>query len=100
MTEKRFNYIKIRLSLAQLEKYNNQKIIKNNFITSNRIQIYYILLKIQHIRRWLYKYERITQKISRERKKRNIIFSLIVSRINRRTKNLYEIIINEENKEI
>ena len=42
----------------------------------------------------------LIKKFPEKEKKRNIIFSLIVSRINRRNKNLYEIIINEENKEI
>jgi hypothetical protein len=42
----------------------------------------------------------LLKKFPEKEKKGNIIFSLIVSRINRRTKNLYEIIINEENKEI
>ena len=42
----------------------------------------------------------LLKKIPEKEKKEIFSYSLIVSRINRRTKNLYEIIINEENKEI
>ena len=42
----------------------------------------------------------LLKKFQRKKKKEIFSYSLIVSIINRRTKNLYEIIINEENKEI